>query len=150
MNQIYIPENPDTIYKFASNWAPPKLVKFNKEHGTLFDTFCGMENPAMELLPPLPEGFIYTDESTAILKARNVEPHRDSNVGLIPEGYEFFGGIFGLLSGDCILQVGNSSIRMCQGDWVLFDDYRLHSVYADKQWHGLAVQIAKKREKEPT
>lgn len=138
---------PDLIQHFSTAWTPQKLVKWTRENGALFETFCGLDEPAMQLLPSLPDGYIYTDKSTVVLRGKNIEPHRDSDVGITPKGYRFWGGVFGLLSGaDSItLQVGDASIRMNQGDWVMFDDSILHGVYSDKVWYGLAVQIAKKK-----
>ena len=142
------------IQHYSTAWVPPKLVAFNKRHGRCFEAFCGFEEEAMQLLPPLPEGYIYTDKSTAILKCRNVEPHKDSEVGSKPpKGYRFCGGAFGLLasSGNIVLQVGNDCERLRPGDWVMFDDSILHGVYAERVWYGLALQIAKKvNERKPT
>ena len=135
------------ITRYAAKWAPSKLVTFARKLGADFDAFCGLDEPAMQLLPQLPDGYVYTDDSVAILKCRNVEPHIDSDVGKVPEGYVFCGAAFGLLAGasQIVLQAGNSSKRMKPGDWVMFDDSLLHGVYSEKLWYGIAVQIARKK-----
>ena len=74
---------------------------------------------------------------------RNVSPHTDTPVGIAPEGTEFAGTVFGVVHGKCILQVAHHWIEVQTGTWVAFDDSVLHSVQADRQWLGFAVQVVK-------
>jgi hypothetical protein len=84
--------------------------------------------------------------STAI-RMRHVEPHTDDYVGIgRPRSYV---AVFWLVDipkfEDVILQVGTVGKRMQQGDFVVFKDSVLHSVFARCVWRGCAYQAKPKR-----
>jgi hypothetical protein len=98
-----------------------------------------------DLLPQIP-GYRPHLPSKCCLKMRNVEPHRDdwqdpcALRGRRPPPYR---AMFWLLQGQLHLQVSDDAVTLYPGNWVLFDDRRLHCVVADRQWIGLAVQYVK-------
>ena len=133
------------INKFQQNYLPKDLVKHAKKHAD--GSFCCPlhdDDYEFGLLPKLPEALIYSGRSGMLLKLRNCEPHTDFQVGEDEEGYVYVGACFGLLQGKAVLQVSDAWIKMKAGDWVLFDDTKLHSVQADKLWIGTSVQILRK------
>ncbi len=77
--------------------------------------------------------------SFMLLKCKNVEPHIDCYVA-DGEGGQKRIAIFWLTKGNLHLQCGNESKRMKSGDYVIFDDSKMHCVVADKQWYGAAAQ----------
>jgi len=98
-----------------------------------------------EMLPQIP-GYRPHLPSNCCLKMRNVEPRRDhwqdpcALRGRRPPPYR---AMFWLLQGQLNLQVSDDAVTLYPGNWVLFDDRRLHCVVADRQWVGLAVQYVK-------
>ena len=136
------------IELIKSEYLPKDLVKHAKQHAD--DSFCcplHQDDYEFGLLPKLPEGLIYSGRSGMLLKLRNCEPHTDFQVGEDEEGYVYVGACFGLLQGKAVLQVNDSWIKMQAGDWVLFDDTKLHSVQADRLWIGTSVQVLRKLNK---
>lgn len=136
------------IELIKSDYLPKELVKHAKKHAD--NSFCcplHQDDYEFRLLPKLPEGLIYSGYSGMLLKLRNCEPHTDFQVGEDEEGYVYVGACFGLLQGKAVLQVSDYCIKMQAGDWVLFDDTKLHSVQADRLWIGTSVQVLRKLNK---
>lgn len=81
------------------------------------------------------------DESTVILlKCKNVEPHRDPYTASADAEPEKRAAFFWLTKGSLNIQCGYESKRMQEGDYIIFDDSKMHCVVADKQWLGAAGQ----------
>ena len=84
------------------------------------------------------------DMSTGIaLRARYVEPHRDGWVGSgdVPPRYVAVFWVVDMPShAHLILQVGDSEHCMEPGDYAVFDDSVLHSVFSPFTWRGCAYQ----------
>ena len=98
-----------------------------------------------DLLPQIP-GYRPELASNCCLKMRSVEPHRDDwqgNPALRGRRKPEYRAMFWLLQGQLHLQVSDDAVTLYPGNWVLFDDRRLHCVVADRQWIGLAVQYVK-------
>jgi hypothetical protein len=93
------------------------------------------------------------DATTGIaLRLRYVEPHEDDWVGAgkHPRRYA---AVFWLVDmpkfEDLILQVGTVAHRMRPGDFVVFRDSVLHSVFAKRVWRGCAYQVRPNDRAEP-
>ena len=85
------------------------------------------------------------DATTGIaLRMRCVEPHQDDWVGA-GKYQRRYAAVFWLLDmpkfEDLILQVGTVAQRMRPGDFVVFKDSVLHSVFAKRVWRGCAYQV---------
>jgi hypothetical protein len=85
------------------------------------------------------------DETTGIaLRMRCVEPHSDDWVGTGKQPRRY-AAVFWVVEmpkfEDLILQVGGVAKRMRQGDFVVFKDSVLHSVFARRVWRGCAFQV---------
>ena len=85
------------------------------------------------------------DRTTGIaIKMKCVEPHKDDWVGSgkRPRRYA---AIFWLVDVhdyiNVIVQVGTESHRMVGGDFLVFDDRVLHSVFAHRLWRGISYQV---------
>lgn len=133
------------IEKFQRGYLPKDLVQNVKKHAN--DSFtCPLhqDDYEFELLPKLPDGLIYSGYSGVMLKLRNCEPHTDFYVGENVAGYQYVGTSFGLVHGKGIIQVANDYMHLAAGDWILFDDTKLHSVQSDKTWVGVSVQVLQK------
>lgn len=78
------------------------------------------------------------------LKCKNVAPHTDPYVGGGEEPEVYF-SLFWLVDipqhQRLWLQVGEASVEMQKGDFVVFSDHIMHSVQASRQWFGCAWQI---------
>ena len=136
------------IQLIKSEYLPKDLVKHAKKHAD--GSFCcplHQDDYEFGLLPVLPAGLIYCGNSGMLIKLRNCEPHTDFQVGESIDGYKYVGACFGLLQGKAVLQVSDSWVKMQAGDWVLFDDTKLHSVQADRLWTGTSVQVLRKLNK---
>ena len=133
------------IKTFQENYLPKDLVKHAKKRAD--GSFCcplHEDDYEFGLLPKLPTGLIYSGHSGMMLKLRNCEPHTDFQVGEDVEGYRYVGTSFGLLYGKGIIQVADYYTKLSAGDWILFDDTKLHSVQSDKTWVGVSVQVLQK------
>ena len=85
------------------------------------------------------------DATTGIaLRMRCVEPHQDDWVGAGKKPRRY-AAVFWLVDmpkfEDLILQVGTVSHSMRPGDFVVFKDSVLHSVFAKRVWRGCAYQV---------
>lgn len=129
------------LQHIKQNWAPKELVDIVKNRGD--DQFISPVtcDEVQHLLPPLPNGFFYSEHSGVLLKLRNVSPHFDDAVGRLVGNWR--GSMFALLSnaGECYLHVGEDHCKLEKGDWVIFDDAILHSLQAEKQVLGMSIQI---------
>lgn len=82
------------------------------------------------------------DRSTGIaFKMRSVEPHTDDWIGTgSPKKWR---SLFWVI--ECKewvhLMVEGEHVRMSEGDYVLFDDRKLHCVVSQHQWTGVAYQV---------
>jgi hypothetical protein len=132
------------IHILAENHFCSKLAKVIHQTGTN-DFMSSFHNDFFHLLPKLPEQFIYAPDSGVALKMKHVDSHIDDFVGQAVPGYLYWGGMFGLTQGYAKIHVCNSNMNIGRGDFILFKDRKMHSVYANKLWKGLAVQVLKKR-----
>ena len=94
-------------------------------------------------LPPLPEGWHYALDTAIALKLKGrCDPHRDDFMGAGPAAAH--ASLFWLLSDTSkrpsALMVEDQSQDMRAGQWVLFEDQKLHAFLADGTWVGVAVQ----------
>jgi hypothetical protein len=83
------------------------------------------------------------------LKLKHVEPHEDYWTGCgNPRKHV---AIFWLI--ECPhgarfqIHIGRQKHRMTQGDFIIFDDRIMHSVYSEKTWIGCAYQAVNSKEK---
>jgi hypothetical protein len=93
---------------------------------------------------PVPTGWQICDRTAIALRLNHVEAHEDTFVGVGPEPARR-AAIFWLVSlprSSLILHAGTDSMRMIEGDWVLFDDAVMHSVYSTKIWRGCSFQVS--------
>ena len=93
---------------------------------------------------PMFDGWTPDMESMIAIKMRCVCPHKDGWVGSNPAPHRYL-SVFWLtkapIGTDFRLHVRNEQIRMTAGQWVLFNDNLMHSVYAERLWHGVAYQM---------
>ena len=129
---------------YARNHKSKELARIVREIATN-DFMSSFDDDFYDLLPKLPDGFAYSPGSGVALKMSHVEPHMDDRIGCILRGFKYWGGAFGLTQGFLKLHVCNSSMQINAGQFVMFRDNKMHSVYAKKQWKGVAVQVLKKR-----
>ena len=134
----------DEIHLYARNHKNKKLARIVRETATN-DFMSLFYDGFYDLLPRLPDGFAYSPGSGVVLKMSHVEPHRDDRMGCTMPGFKHWGGAFGLTQGFLKLHVCNSSKAIHEGQFVMFKDNKMHSVYAQRQWKGVAVQVLKKR-----
>jgi hypothetical protein len=94
---------------------------------------------------PVPCGSAWKPDLTTsvALRMRCVEPHQDDWVGAgRPRRHA---AVFWLVDApkfeDLILHVGTVAKRMRTGDFVLFNDSVMHSVFAKRVWRGCAYQV---------
>lgn len=131
------------LLKYQTKYLPTELVKLAKEQAT--SDFCATTHAGQieQHLPFLPSGYEYSINSGVLLKVKNVEPHRDFDVGF---DCKWTGGCFGVLSTtkQTYIQVGNEHLELQKGDWILFDDDILHSLQSAVTIYGLAVQVGTK------
>ena len=94
-------------------------------------------------LPPLPEGWHYALDTAIALKLKGrCDPHRDDFMGTGPAAAH--ASLFWLFSDSSkrpsALMVEDQAQDMRAGQWVLFEDQKLHAFLADGTWVGVAVQ----------
>ncbi len=104
-----------------------------------------LDNLTAEMLPQIP-GYRPHLPSNCCLKMRSVEPHRDDWQDTQRTRPRLYRALFWLMQGYMHLQVSDDDVTLYSGNWVLFDDRRLHCVVADRQWIGLAVQYVRCRQ----
>ena len=105
--------------------------------------FTGQLPPDFGPVPTF-DGWTPDLESMVPIKMRCVGPHKDGWVGSNPAPRRYL-SVFWLtevpIGTDFHLQVRNEQIRMTAGQWVLFNDGLMHSVFAERLWHGVAYQM---------
>lgn len=80
------------------------------------------------------------------LTLKSVEAHKDDWVGDSIGGSVpiKWGALFWVVSmpkdGYLVIQVGEKSHRMCQGDFIVFKDTVMHSVVSKYKWHACLYQ----------
>ena len=93
---------------------------------------------------PCGNAWKYESETGIALRMRCVEPHQDDWVGAGKKPRRY-AAVFWLVEmpnfEDLILQVGTVVCRMRPGDFVVFKDSVLHSVFARRVWRGCAYQV---------
>lgn len=122
---------------YAKGYFSPtrKQKKLIRKIGT--DDFCSS----------VPDDFDLPDVSTIekstgiALKMKSVEPHTDDWIGAgSPKHWK---SLFWVI--ECKpwvhLMVESDHVRMNEGDYVLFDDRKLHCVVSQFQWTGVAFQV---------
>ena len=119
------------------------------------DSFC--TNVPRIVQPPFVAHFLEeweVDEMTGIaLTLKCVDPHTDTWTGFspIPRKQAALFWLFDCKAVGIHLQVANESHHMRKGDWVFFDDTKLHSVTSNYKWLGVAYSYryigSKKKEK---
>lgn len=99
---------------------------------------------------PCPAGYLVNPRTVTALRLRYVTPHQDDWVGDHDEDDGEDGpigrrAVFWLVDAppyhSIIVQVGTMSAELRTGDWILFDDSILHSVFSSKLWRGCAYQV---------
>lgn len=93
---------------------------------------------------PMFDGWAPDLESMIAIKMRCVGPHKDGWVGSNPAPRRYLSVFWltkELIGTDFRLHVRNEQIRMTAGQWVLFNDGLMHSVFAERLWHGVAYQM---------
>jgi len=139
-------DNKMKLTKFAQRHKSRPLEVWARNFATS-DFMAGFDDDdVFPHLPKLPDGYIYSPDSGVALTLKCVDAHRDDPIGCTVKGYKYAGGVFGLTKGYCTLHVGNEYERLGPGDWVMFNDNIVHSVFATAKWYGFAVQILKKRQ----
>lgn len=125
---------------YAKGYFSPTLKqkKLIRKIGT--DDFCSSV-PVPEDFQ-LPDGW-KIDRSTGIaLKMRSVEPHTDDWVGAgSPKHWKSLFWVVECKRPWLHLMVEGEHVRMKEGDYVLFDDRKLHCVVSQYQWTGVAFQV---------
>ena len=134
-------EGVDMIRTIGFCAASPKRVR--EVRAVANGTFCAVLPDAFGCPP---RAFVGGELLTGALalKFKNVAPHTDPYVGNGEEPDAYF-ALFWLVDIPqhewLWLQVGNESVQMRQGDFVVFDDQVMHSVQSSRQWFGCAWQI---------
>ena len=112
-----------------------------REHGN--GDFTGQLPPDFGPVPMF-DGWTPDLESMVPIKLRCVGPHKDGWVGSNPAPRRYL-SVFWLtkapIGTDFRLHVRNEQIRMTADQWVLFNDGLMHSVFAERLWHGVAYQM---------
>ena len=105
--------------------------------------FMGHMPPGFGPVPAF-EGWTPDMESMIAIKMCCVGPHKDGWVGSNPAPRRYLSVFWltkALIGTDFRLHVRNEQIKMTAGQWVLFNDGLMHSVYAERLWHGVAYQM---------
>ena len=119
----------------------PAQRRMIQEHGD--DQFMG-RLPSDFGMVPMFDGWTPDLESMIAIKMRCVCPHKDGWVGSNPAPRRYLSVFWltkALIGTDFHLHVRNEQIKMTAGQWVLFNDRLMHSVFAERLWHGVAYQM---------
>lgn len=97
----------------------------------------------LSILENVPMCEIGSPDSAIALKMKCVEAHRDMWVGDGDEPAKYL-AVFWLMesSSGLIIQVGDDAKRLEEGDFIVFDDNVMHSIFSKNIWYGMAYQIA--------
>jgi hypothetical protein len=125
------------------------------------ESFCTQSSEDFMIGAPKITGYVPAMKDATLLKLRNVEPHDDPWVGYEPHPFypEVHGAdwsmdgpknrraVFWLLHAPKPIHImcGNHFRKLRRGDYVVFDDSKLHCVIADAKWIGAAWQIMEER-----
>jgi hypothetical protein len=115
------------------------------------DTFTTRLPPDFFGKGDVPEraGWMVDKSSAVALRLRYVEPHNDEWAGgwPMPRRYSAMFWLVDLPRSTIVLHVGNMSQQMQEGDYVVFDDQVMHSLFSSKTWRGCAFQMVPIRRK---
>lgn len=134
---------------FTSGFLPPtrEQVRSIKKHAD--ESFCSTVPETFGLVPTH-DGYSFSHRELTALSLSYVEAHQDPWVsdhrdGDGEDGPDKRRAIFWLLDtaegNSVILHAGTRMMRMKPGDFVVFDDSIMHSVYSPRKWWGLAYQL---------
>jgi hypothetical protein len=94
------------------------------------------------LVPPIPKGYVYDEESPLLIKAQNIEPHVDTwDTSGRPANNR---SLFWLLKTRSHVHVGvhgQPAVKLLPNDYLIFDDSKEHWLMANHTWVGVIWKL---------
>ena len=138
---------------FSLNWVIKMIYEIGNQQPTAKQKRITLAIADASFCTTLPNDFgmvpcgrawMHDRTTCTAIKMKCVEPHKDDWVGSgrRPRRYAAFFWLVDVRDYESVIvQVGTEAHRMVGGDFLVFDDRVLHSVFARRVWRGIAYQV---------